>query len=110
MSCLAYSSDISEACLQFRTSVALRAVMQCPIHQIGTLPSTLIAATCFTGPKADIYHAARVGDLERIKHLVEEEEVDVNRRDRWDSVPLYYACLAGMRAHCQTGMTCCGAM
>ncbi|CAL5223847.1 g6430 [Coccomyxa viridis] len=48
-----------------------------------------------TGPKADIYHAARVGDLERIKHLVEDEEVDVNRRDRWDSVPLYYACLAG---------------
>ena len=48
-----------------------------------------------TGSKADIYHAARVGDLERIKHLVEDEEVDVNRRDRWDSVPLYYACLAG---------------
>ncbi|CAK0738830.1 hypothetical protein CVIRNUC_001099 [Coccomyxa viridis] len=48
-----------------------------------------------TGPKADIYHAARVGDLDRIKHLVEDEEIDVNRRDRWDSVPLYYACLAG---------------
>ncbi len=52
---------------------------------------------CPAGPKADIYHAARVGDLERIKHLVEDEEVDVNRRDRWDSVPLYYACLAGAR-------------
>lgn len=51
---------------------------------------------CPAGPKADIYHAARVGDLERIKHLVEDEEVDVNRRDRWDSVPLYYACLAGV--------------
>ena len=38
---------------------------------------------------------------------MEEEEVDVNRRDRWDSVPLYYACLAGMRAHYQADMTCC---
>ena len=33
---------------------------------------------CSAGPKADIYHAARVGDLDRIKHLVEDEEIDVN--------------------------------
>ena len=36
-----------------------------------------------------------MGDVARIRFLVEEEGVDVNQRDRWDSVPLYYACLAG---------------
>ena len=36
------------------------------------------------------------------RHLVEVEGVDVNSRDRWDSVPLYYACACGARAlrHC----------
>ncbi|KAL3139201.1 hypothetical protein ABBQ32_005972 [Trebouxia sp. C0010 RCD-2024] len=29
------------------------------------------------------------------RSLVEEEAVDVNLRDTWDAVPLYYACLAG---------------
>ena len=28
-------------------------------------------------------------------YLVEVEGTDVNLRDRWDSVPLYYCCLAG---------------
>ncbi len=41
--------------------------------------------------------ASRVGDMERVKYLLENEQVDVNKRDRWDSVPLYYACLAGAR-------------
>jgi ankyrin repeat and BTB/POZ domain-containing protein 1 len=40
--------------------------------------------------------ASRVGDVERVKYLVRREAVDVNKRDRWDSVPLYYACLAGL--------------
>ena len=26
---------------------------------------------------------------------MENESVDVNQRDRWDSTPLYYSCLAG---------------
>lgn len=52
--------------------------------------------SALAGPRSDIYQAARVGDLDRIKHLVEEDGVDVNTRDRWDSVPLYYACLAGI--------------
>ncbi len=52
-----------------------------------------------TGARSDVYQAARVGDLDRIKHLVEEEGVDVNQRDRWDSVPLYYSCLAGSPHH-----------
>lgn len=29
------------------------------------------------------------------RYLVEDEGVDVNRRDMWDAVPLYYSCLAG---------------
>lgn len=29
------------------------------------------------------------------RYLIEEEGVDVNRRDMWDAVPLYYSCLAG---------------
>lgn len=37
-----------------------------------------------------------MGDVERVKYLVRSEAVDVNKRDRWDSVPLYYACLAGL--------------
>ena len=46
-------------------------------------------------PLGSIYEAARAGDVDRIKYLLEEEGVDVNARDRWDSVPLYYSCLAG---------------
>jgi hypothetical protein len=42
-----------------------------------------------------VVQASRVGDVERVKYLVQREAVDVNKRDRWDSVPLYYACLAG---------------
>ena len=30
-----------------------------------------------------------------IRHLLSIDGADVNRRDRWDSTPLYYACLAG---------------
>jgi hypothetical protein len=48
--------------------------------------------------------ASRVGDVERVKYLVQREAVDVNKRDRWDSVPLYYACLAG--AVCGARPTC----
>ncbi|KAK3102998.1 hypothetical protein FSP39_015652 [Pinctada imbricata] len=29
------------------------------------------------------------------KYLVEQKEVDLNLRDKWDSTPLYYACLCG---------------
>ena len=28
-------------------------------------------------------------------YLAEQKEVDLNIRDRWDSTPLYYACLCG---------------
>ena len=37
------------------------------------------------------------------RSLVEEEAVDVNLRDAWDAVPLYYACRSGMQLqHCDT--------
>eukprot|EP00884_Botryococcus_braunii_P013837 jgi/Botrbrau1/22454/Bobra.0091s0056.1 len=45
--------------------------------------------------RGDIYLAARTGDLKRVQYLIEEEGVDVNKRDMWDAVPLYYSCLAG---------------
>lgn len=53
---------------------------------------------CVHYDEADIYLAARIGDTARVKYLVEQEGVDVNKRDFWDSVPLYYACLTG---HCE---------
>ena len=30
-----------------------------------------------------------------MEYLAEQREVDLNTRDRWDSTPLYYACLCG---------------
>eukprot|EP00249_Psilotum_nudum_P019449 c27257_g1_i2 orf=281-2386(+) len=42
----------------------------------------------------DVFEAARAGDVERLKVLL-EQGVNVNMRDPWDSVALYYACLAG---------------
>lgn len=29
------------------------------------------------------------------RHLIEKEDVSLNLRDKWDSTPLYYACLCG---------------
>ncbi|GLD70009.1 ankyrin repeat and BTB/POZ domain-containing protein 1 [Lates japonicus] len=31
----------------------------------------------------------------RVRYLVEQRDVDLNVRDKWDSTPLYYACLCG---------------
>ncbi|KAJ3090643.1 Ankyrin repeat and BTB/POZ domain-containing protein 1 [Quaeritorhiza haematococci] len=39
--------------------------------------------------------ACRTGDLNKVKYLIEVEEVPINLRDRWDSVPLYYSSLCG---------------
>ncbi|EDO45347.1 predicted protein [Nematostella vectensis] len=46
----------------------------------------------------DLFHFCRIGDVENTRNLVEEEDVDVNVRDCWDSTPLYYACLCGHEA------------
>ncbi|KAL5267486.1 hypothetical protein ACHWQZ_G004498 [Mnemiopsis leidyi] len=43
----------------------------------------------------DIFTACKQGDLQRIKLLVEEMMCDVNVTDKWNSTPLYYACLSG---------------
>ncbi|OVA09238.1 BTB/POZ-like [Macleaya cordata] len=45
-------------------------------------------------PAGDLFEASRAGDVERLQYLL-ETGVNVNARDRWDSVALYYACLAG---------------
>ncbi|KAM0873514.1 hypothetical protein ACQ4PT_038023 [Festuca glaucescens] len=42
----------------------------------------------------DIFQAARAGDCALLGRLL-QEGADLNARDRWDSIPLYYACLAG---------------
>ena len=49
---------------------------------------------CKRVPYGDIYEASRAGDIERLKSLL-KKGVNVNVRDSWDSVALYYACLAG---------------
>ncbi|XP_057732154.1 BTB/POZ domain-containing protein At2g04740 [Arachis stenosperma] len=45
-------------------------------------------------PNGDVFEASRAGDVERLRYLL-ESGVNVNARDQWDSVALYYACLAG---------------
>ncbi|RDX92315.1 BTB/POZ domain-containing protein, partial [Mucuna pruriens] len=45
-------------------------------------------------PYGDIFEASRAGDVERLRYLL-EAGVNVNARDQWDSVALYYACLVG---------------
>ncbi|KAF8414193.1 hypothetical protein HHK36_002192 [Tetracentron sinense] len=45
-------------------------------------------------PAGDVFEASRAGDVDRLRYLL-ESGVNVNARDQWDSVALYYACLAG---------------
>ncbi|KAI4363771.1 hypothetical protein MLD38_019946 [Melastoma candidum] len=45
-------------------------------------------------PNGDVFEASRAGDVDRLRYLL-DTGVNVNARDRWDSVALYYACLAG---------------
>ncbi|GFR73357.1 ankyrin repeat and BTB/POZ domain-containing protein 1 [Elysia marginata] len=45
----------------------------------------------------DLFHSCKSGDLNRLQYLVEVKEVEVDVRDKWDSTPLYYACLCGHR-------------
>lgn len=46
-------------------------------------------------PGGDIFQATRVGDNERLRHLLQLTSTHINKRDAWDCPPLYYACLAG---------------
>ncbi|XP_055269395.1 ankyrin repeat and BTB/POZ domain-containing protein 1 isoform X2 [Moschus berezovskii] len=43
----------------------------------------------------DLFSSCRKGDVGRVRYLVEQRDVEVNVRDKWDSTPLYYACLCG---------------
>ncbi|XP_037539989.1 ankyrin repeat and BTB/POZ domain-containing protein 1 [Nematolebias whitei] len=43
----------------------------------------------------DLFSSCRKGDICRVRYLVEQRDVDLNVRDKWDSTPLYYACLCG---------------
>ncbi|KAL6072158.1 Ankyrin repeat and BTB/POZ domain-containing protein 1 [Balamuthia mandrillaris] len=43
----------------------------------------------------DLFLACRAGKLDSVRYMVEVVGLPVNQRDRWDSTPLYYACLAG---------------
>lgn len=45
-------------------------------------------------PNGDVFEASRAGDVDRLAYLL-DSGVNVNARDQWDSVALYYACLAG---------------
>ncbi|KAL0300407.1 UNVERIFIED_CONTAM: BTB/POZ domain-containing protein [Sesamum angustifolium] len=45
-------------------------------------------------PYGDVFEAARAGDVDRLRYLL-DSGLNVNARDQWDSVALYYACLAG---------------
>ena len=44
---------------------------------------------------ADLFRACKVGNLKLVKELIEQRNIDVNERDKWDSTPLYYASLCG---------------
>lgn len=43
----------------------------------------------------DLFLSCKRGDLQRVKFHVEQKEIELNVRDKWDSTPLYYACLCG---------------
>uniref|UniRef100_A0A8C9U8K1 Ankyrin repeat and BTB/POZ domain-containing protein 1 n=1 Tax=Scleropages formosus TaxID=113540 RepID=A0A8C9U8K1_SCLFO len=44
---------------------------------------------------SDLFTSCRKGDISRVRYLVEQRDVELNVRDKWDSTPLYYACLCG---------------
>uniref|UniRef100_A0A8C5PMQ8 Ankyrin repeat and BTB/POZ domain-containing protein 1 n=1 Tax=Leptobrachium leishanense TaxID=445787 RepID=A0A8C5PMQ8_9ANUR len=44
---------------------------------------------------SDLFSSCRRGDVLRVRYLVEQRDVELNVRDKWDSTPLYYACLCG---------------
>ncbi|XP_076596507.1 ankyrin repeat and BTB/POZ domain-containing protein 1 [Chaetodon auriga] len=43
----------------------------------------------------DLFSSCKKGDICRVRYLVEQRDVDLNVRDKWDSSPLYYASLCG---------------
>ncbi|XP_056445652.1 ankyrin repeat and BTB/POZ domain-containing protein 1 [Gadus chalcogrammus] len=43
----------------------------------------------------ELFSSCKKGDISRVRYLVEERDVDINLRDKWDCTPLYCACLCG---------------
>ncbi|XP_063400743.1 ankyrin repeat and BTB/POZ domain-containing protein 1-like [Mytilus trossulus] len=43
----------------------------------------------------DLFASCKRGDLQKVQYLVEQKEIELNVRDKWDSTPLYYVCLCG---------------
>ncbi|XP_069101724.1 ankyrin repeat and BTB/POZ domain-containing protein 1-like [Argopecten irradians] len=43
----------------------------------------------------ELFQACRKGDIAKVEYLLEQNGVEINLTDRWDSSPLYYACLCG---------------
>ncbi|KAH7689260.1 BTB/POZ domain-containing protein, partial [Dioscorea alata] len=70
--------------LSTRTSTASTSI---PDDAVSSLPLKSV-------PAGDLFEAARAGDRDRLRLLL-DAGVNVNARDRWDSSALYYACLAG---------------
>ncbi|XP_072025674.1 ankyrin repeat and BTB/POZ domain-containing protein 1-like isoform X2 [Amphiura filiformis] len=56
--------------------------------------------------KSEVFHCCKVGDLQRVQYLVEVKEVELNIRDKFDSTPLYYACLCGHKDLVQYLLEC----
>nr|XP_034962355.1 ankyrin repeat and BTB/POZ domain-containing protein 1 isoform X1 [Zootoca vivipara] len=44
---------------------------------------------------SDLFTSCKKGDVFRVRYLLEQRDVEINVRDKWDSTPLYYACLCG---------------
>uniref|UniRef100_A0A6J0U338 Ankyrin repeat and BTB/POZ domain-containing protein 1 isoform X1 n=1 Tax=Pogona vitticeps TaxID=103695 RepID=A0A6J0U338_9SAUR len=44
---------------------------------------------------SDLFISCKKGDVGRVRYLLEQRDVEINVRDKWDSTPLYYACLCG---------------
>ncbi|XP_048449133.1 ankyrin repeat and BTB/POZ domain-containing protein 1-like [Rhincodon typus] len=44
---------------------------------------------------SELFTSCRKGELSRVRYLVEQRDVELNVKDKWDSTPLYYACLCG---------------
>lgn len=42
-----------------------------------------------------LFKYCKEGSLTKVQNLVEDDDIDLNLRDEWDSTPLYYACLCG---------------
>jgi ankyrin repeat/BTB/POZ domain-containing protein 1 len=42
-----------------------------------------------------LFTYSRMGQLDKLRELVEDCDVNVNIKDKWDSSPLYYACVCG---------------